>query len=133
MLRRLLKKNRQLICFAIIGFFSTLVHGAVLVVAVENFFFPVTASHLLAFCTANVFSYFMNSRLTFGAPLSWVRYVRFFAASLLSLGMTLLIARLTENQGVHYLLGFALIVVLVPVLSFLVMRFWTFAGIHKTP
>lgn len=133
MLRQLIVKNAQLICFAGIGVCSTLIHGAVLMLAVEKFFLTVTTAHFLAFYTANVFSYFLNSWLTFVTAISLLRYLRFFAASLLSLGMTLLIARLTEASGLHYLAGFALIVVLVPVFSFLVMRFWTFAESRPRP
>lgn len=127
MLRKLISKHVQLIYFAGIGFCSTLIHGAVLMLGVERVFLPLTAAHFLAFCTANIFSYFLNSWLTFGAAISLSRYIRFFAVSLLSLGMTLLIAWITEASGLHYLAGFALIVLLVPIFSFLVMRFWTFA------
>lgn len=60
----------------------------------------------------------MNSRLTFKSRLALVRYVRFFLASLLSLGLTLLLSWITDAYGLHYLLGFVLVVVLVPLFSF---------------
>ncbi len=125
-----LERNAQLLFFGLIGVANTLIHGAVLVLMVECLAVDVTASHLFAFCVANIFSYLMNSRLTFKARLALVRYVRFFLASLLSLGLTLLLSWITDAYGLHYLLGFVLVVVLVPLFSFLVMKFWAFAGAH---
>lgn len=128
MLRHLLARHAQLLRFAAIGVLNTLVHGAILVAAVEYLALGVTPAHLVAFFTANVFSYCMNSRFTFAAPLSWRRYGRFLAASLLALAMTLCLSWLADRQGLHYLAGFALIVVLVPMCSFLLMKFWIFAA-----
>ncbi|WOF77578.1 GtrA family protein [Stutzerimonas kunmingensis] len=131
MIRALFARHAQLMCFALIGVANTLVHGAILVVAVEWVALGVTVAHLLAFCVANIFSYLMNSWLTFKAALSPGRYARFFLASLLSLGLTLLLAWMSELYGLHYLLGFILIVVVVPLLSFAVMKFWTFAHVGE--
>lgn len=131
MIRALVARHAQLLCFALIGVANTLVHGAILVVAVEWVALEVTAAHLVAFCVANIFSYLMNSWLTFKAALSLSRYARFFLASLLSLGLTLLLAWGTDIYGLHYLLGFVLIVVVVPLLSFAVMKFWTFAHVRE--
>ena len=128
MLRLLLAKHAQLLCFAVVGVLNTLVHGSILVMAVEFLALGVTLSHLLAFFIATVFSYFMNSRFTFAVPPSWARYARFLAASLLALAMTLFLSWMADRQGLHYLAGFALIVVLVPMFSFLLMKFWTFAA-----
>ena len=96
--------------------------------AVEWMRSPVVLAHLFAFCVANLFSYVMNSRLTFKIPMSLVHYVRFFVASLLSLGLTLALAWVMDRYGFHYLAGFLLIVVLVPLFSFALLKFWAFAG-----
>lgn len=129
MIRALVARHAQLLCFAVIGVVNTLVHGTILVGAVEWLALDVTLSHLMAFCVANVLSYLMNSWLTFKMALSLGRYGRFFVASMLSLGLTLLLSWVTDVYGLHYLLGFMLIVVVVPLLSFAVMKFWTFAHV----
>lgn len=123
MMRALFERHAQLLCFALIGVANTLVHGAVLVVTVEWVALRVTVAHLLAFSIANIFSYLMNSWLTFKTALSLRRYTRFFLVSLLSLGLTLLLAWVSDLHGLHYLLGFGLIVVVVPLLSFAGMNF----------
>lgn len=133
MLPVFIARNSQLLFFGLIGASNTMIHGAVLVLMVEWLMMEVTVSHFFAFCVANVFSYLMNSKITFKARMTLVRYVRFFLASLLSLGLTLLLSWLTDAYGQHYLFGFFLIVVLVPILNFLVMKFWAFAGAQEHP
>lgn len=104
-----------------------MIHGAVLIFAVEQLSIDVVISNLLAFCIANLSSYLMNSRLTFKKAMSFLRYLRFFLASMLSLGLTLFISWVAEFYGAHYLVGFLAIVIFVPALSFLVMKFWAFS------
>jgi len=128
-----LARNAQLLLFGLIGCVNTLIHGGVLVLMVECWFVDVTVSHFFAFCVANLLSYLMNSLLTFRVGLTLRRYIRFFVASLLSLGMTVLLSWVADAFGLHYLIGFGLIVLLVPLLSFLVMKFWAFSGIHDVP
>lgn len=127
-----LSKYKQFLCFALIGVANTLIHGGLLIIAVEKLLWALSAAHLLAFAVANVFSYALNSKLTFKVGLSFKAYTRFLLASLLSLVLTLLLATAVEWYGAHYLIGFALIVVLVPLMSFMVMRFWVFSARSKS-
>lgn len=125
------QRHAQFLTFAVIGVVNTLVHGSMLVIAVEWLSMDVVLAHLVAFSVANLFSYAMNSRLTFKVALSLARYIRFFLASILALGLTLLLSWLMDHFGFHYLVGFLLIIVLVPLFSFVLMKFWAFAGSHK--
>lgn len=127
MIVALYKRYAQLITFAMIGVVNTLIHGSVLLMTVEWLALTVPIAHLVAFNIANLSSYLMNSSLTFKIPLSLRRYMRFYMTSLLSLGLTLLVAWASDLYGLHYLLGFGLVVMVVPLLTFVVMKFWTFA------
>lgn len=118
----------QFLTFAAIGVVNTLVHGSILTGAVEWMQMSVVLAHLYAFSVANLLSYVMNSRLTFRAPMTLARYFRFFVASLMSLGLTLILAWVMDYVGFHYFVGFLFIVVLVPLFSFMSMKFWAFAG-----
>lgn len=132
-LTALVRKHGQLFWFGLIGIMNTLIHGGALMLAVELLRINVILSHLLAFFCANIFSYFMNSWLTFRAPLSLVRYARFFLTSMLALFLTLLLAWLADRYGLGYLSGFILIVFLVPFLSFFVMKCWAFSRDNDFP
>lgn len=127
MLLRLWKKWREIALFAGVGVINTLVHGLVLAGAVEFLELPLLVSHTVAFSVANLFSYVVNSRLTFRVPMSVSRYMRFLTASLVALALTLGIAATADHLGLDYLYGFALVVVTVPVFSFVVVKFWAFA------
>lgn len=116
----------QLLTFGLIGVANTLIHGAMLAWLIESWQWPLWAAHGLAFGCANVFSYTVNSRWTFSATLSWLAYARFLLSSLLSLALTLLISWGAQRYGLNYKEGFVLVVVLVPIFSFLVMKFWAF-------
>jgi putative flippase GtrA len=127
MLLRLWKKWRETALFAVVGLTNTLIHGFVLAGATQYLQLPLLVSHTVAFSVANLFSYMVNSRLTFRTPLSVLRYVRFLAASMVALALTLGIAAAADYSGLDYLYGFAIVVVTVPVFSFVVVKFWAFA------
>jgi putative flippase GtrA len=117
----------QFLLFALIGSVNTLVHGGILVLAVETFNADVVFAHLVAFFIANVFSYTMNSKLTFRMPLSLKYYFRFLTASMMALVLTLLLSWIMDCYGIHYLLGYGVIIVLVPLVTFLTLKLWAFA------
>ena len=133
MLLHLWEKWREIALFALVGVTNTLVHGLVLAGAVEFLLLPLLVSHTVAFGVANLFSYVVNSRLTFRMPLSVSRYVRFLAASLVALALTLGIAAAADHWGLDYLYGFAIVVVTVPVFSFVVVKFWAFSKPRTEP
>lgn len=116
----------QIIIFGVIGFLNTLLHGLVLLVSVELLYLPVVVAHSFAFLSANIFSYLLNTRFTFNIPPSIVFYVKFFMGSIASFFLTLMISSVAEWYGLHYWFGFSVIVVCVPALSFLLMKFWIF-------
>lgn len=122
------RQHADFLRFAVIGVANTLVHGAILTLTIEKFHFHLLIAHVFAFWFANLFSYISNSRFTFFVPLSGVRYFRFLSASLVSLCLTLGIAWVTAHLGLHYHIGFAIIVVMVPLFSFFIVKFWAFAG-----
>lgn len=128
MLSELLRRYAQFIIFSFIGVANTLVHGAILMLCVEVFGFFIVLSHLIAFCIANIVSFILNSLYTFQQQLTMRRYFKFLTASMVSLGLTLLLSWIMNALDTHYLVGFLVIVILVPLFSFAIMKYWTFAS-----
>lgn len=122
------KKIPQFFRFALIGFINTLCHGLILTALVELLALQVVLSNFFAFLVANLLSYYMNSYFTFHRSPSFILYIKFFIASLFSLAMTLGIAWITNYYGLHYLLGFLIIIAVVPLTSFVVVKYWTFSS-----
>lgn len=123
--------HHQFIKFAAIGVANTLLHGLVLGALVDGLGWPVMLSHLLAFCAANLCSYLLNSYVTFKSPVTPLLYARFLLASLLSLALTLSLSGIAQWSGLGHWQGFALIVLLVPLFSFGLMKFWTFRKVSS--
>ena len=117
----------QFLYFGLIGVANTVIHGFMLTMMIKFFFLNVVLGNLLGFFVANLFSYFMNSMLTFKIKSSFILYYRFLLTSLFSLGLTLFIAWVMNHLGFHYLEGFLVVIFIVPTLNFLTVKFWAFS------
>lgn len=116
----------QFVKFGMVGAVNTLIHGVVLWVSVETLQTGPLLGNLLAFFVADVSSFFMNSFWTFKASPNLHLYGKFLLGSLFALGLTLFIASAFEFFGLHYGLGFACIVLVVPPLNYWVLKRWAF-------
>ena len=117
---------RQFLSFSGIGVLNTAIHLAVAIGLVELLAVHPVAANTLAFLVANSFSYVANSLWSFRAELGWARFFRFFAVSVAGLLLTIGLSSLAVYMRWHYLVGVALVVCLLPVLSFASHKFWTF-------
>lgn len=120
------KTKKEFVVFASIGAFNTLLHTVVVVALVEFLFLNATLSNFFAFMSANVVSFFLNSRYAFYLSPSWKRYRRFFSASIFALVLTLCLSLLAEWMRWHYLVGLALVVFITPTITFMLQKYWTF-------
>lgn len=124
--RTLKFKYKQPIAFAIVGVINTLLHASILILLVESLFLSATVSNFFAFLGANIFSYIANSKFTFNRDLGLKKYIAFFSASVISLGLTLVISFLSSMYGLHYLFGFLLILIFVPLFNFIALKIFVF-------
>lgn len=118
----------QFVKFGMVGVVNTVVHGLVLLLAVEILQTGPLLGNLLAFLVANVSSFLMNSHWTFKTSHNIYLYGKFFLSSLIALCLTLFIASFFEFIELHYWLGFACIVLTVPPFNYLILKRWTYAG-----
>lgn len=123
---RTAKRHRNFLIFGTIGAMNTGVHAGFVIAFVELLEAHPTVANFFAFVLANISSYILNSLLTFRAPLSLMRYVKFFASSLVTLVITLAISQVGQYFNVHYLYSLATIIVLTPLISFFIMNKFVF-------
>jgi len=119
---------QALIRFAISGGLATLTHVVVFVLQVEWLHIRPLYASVPAFLAAVGVSYGMNYRWTFDADgPHHVLLPRFVLVALAGLGLNVLITWLVVDVG-HYGYGYALvaIVVIVPLMSFSLSKFWVF-------
>jgi putative flippase GtrA len=123
---------REFTSFALIGLLNTGVHLVILVGLVENHILISSLANVVAFLSANLFSYGLNSRFTFRRRLNWSKYINFLLCSALGAGLSYLISRGAELAHWNYLVGFLLTVILMPPVNFWFVRRFAFS-VSKAP
>jgi len=121
---------RQGGAFALIGIIATGVHVVVALTARTALGLDPLVANFTGYACAVAVSYLGNAHLTFGRSARDVgQFARFLFVSLLGLGLNQTIVHLLVDRG-HWPFWLALgpVVVLVPVLSFLLMKLWAFGS-----
>ena len=85
-----------------------------------------TTANGAAFCVATLLSYLVNTFWTFRRQATGHNAIRYWIVAVLGLGLTLLLSGAAEAAEFHYLVGIALVVALVPPLTFLLHSHWTY-------
>lgn len=119
---------RQGLVFGLVGMAATLTHVAAAFGARAAFDASAMAANFLGYACAVGVSYLGNARLTFGQPaLSGSRFSRFLVVSLAGLALNQAITwLLVERLGWPFRWGLAVVVVVVPALSFAASKLWAF-------
>lgn len=116
---------RQFVQFCAVGLVNTCIHLLVVVAGVESGLAGPMPANVMAFCCANTFSFWANSRFTFRAGLAWNRWRRFVVVSVAGLALAAACSAAAGQLGWHYLGGVLLTFAIMPALSFTANRFWT--------
>ncbi len=118
----------QIVRFGIVGVLATLTHVSIVMSIVESHLATPLLANFIAFCLAITVSYSGHYKWTFKADKNHLAcFSRFTVVALLSLGLNQGIMFLCINKlSWHYLAGLLVVVTTVPIVTFLVNRFWTF-------
>jgi putative flippase GtrA len=115
--------------FAVVGLAATAVHALASLAARElGHLTAVQATFVGYLCSVGV-SYLGNARFTFGRPaLHGAQFARFLVVSLIGLAANLGITWLLVNRlGWPFKAALAVVVVVIPALSFVAAKLWAFA------
>lgn len=118
--------GRQVTGFSLIGVVNTLIHLILVTGLVELFFVHPILANGMAFISANLFSFWANSRWSFQVAVTSRRYMRFLAVSFLGLSISLIAVAISEALRWHYLTGVVLSFCVIPLLTFFTHKFWTY-------
>lgn len=117
---------RQAQRFVISGLMATGVHVAV-AICVLRFVLPIpTIANGVAYVVATAFSYIANTMWTFSNPLHTHTLLRYILVSLFGGVLAVAVSGAAEHFGLHYGYGIALVVLIVPPVSFILHRSWTY-------
>ncbi|MDX9872792.1 MAG: GtrA family protein [Clostridia bacterium] len=118
----------RLIRYGLVGFLGTALHTGVLIAFVELAQGDPVGGSVLGFLTALIVSYILNRSWTFrSADKGYRQFFIYTSVSLLGLGFNTTLMFLTVNVlSWHYLLGFCLVVLVVPLSNYFLNCIWTF-------
>jgi len=112
--------------FAITGVGATLLHVSVASYLIEfKALWPAIANGC-AFITATIFSYLINTFWSFSASANLKNATRFWVTSILGFCLSIGLSSLADGLGLHYMVGIAMVVAAVPLMSFVIHSTWTF-------
>ena len=80
----------------------------------------------LAFASATVLSYLINTHWSFSARPSRNTFRKFLIVSVTGFLLAVLVSWLVQWAGYHYLLGILAVALCVPPVTFLLHNFWTY-------
>lgn len=118
----------QLVRFAIVGVLNTGLHLAVVAVLTQVIGASQLVSNAAAYVVASSFSFVVNSIWSFGARPHARRYVRFQVVGLLGLAVCAFFGYLGDVFGWHYVIAVLLSGCVLPLITFLAHRFYTYSG-----
>lgn len=121
----------EILRFGIVGLAATATHYVILRLAVETLAVPPTPANGLAFLCALSVTYLGQSLWVFQerSQHGTAQMLRFTVSILIGLSANMAIMALSVHAlGLTYQGGFLLGLFLVPILSFVVNRFWVFNG-----
>lgn len=112
--------------FAVTGLLITLIHIAIVVLMVELFGSSPSVANGVAFTVSGLISYIINTLWSFSARLRGYTLFRFLCVSLVGLCVSMLIARFGLQAGYDYRASTAIVVLVVPVVTFFLHSKWTY-------
>jgi putative flippase GtrA len=116
----------RLFRFGVSGVIATGIHVAVATPLIYLLHASQVGANGVAFVVANIASYLLNTLWSFGATPTRDSYLRFLIVSLAGLALTLGISAGAQALGLGYWAGLATILSVVPVVTFVLHRTWTY-------
>lgn len=123
----------QFFRFASVGLCATIVHVAIVFLLVEWMGFDPVLASFPAFFTAVLVAFFLNRNWTFARPQSRNgQFRRYLMVALGGMLLNVVIMYVTVHIAHSpYFVGIALVLIIVPVTSFLLQRNWTFGRLKQ--
>jgi putative flippase GtrA len=123
------KTFNKLFFYGLVGLLGTAIHFSTLVLLVEIFGLGPTFSSSIGFILTVIISFFLNKNYTFKVPgeSSSTMLFKYILVSWSGFILNSLIMYLTvQVMSVNYMIGQAVVIVVLPITNFLLNNYWTF-------
>lgn len=124
--QRKLSRLKRLCRFGLTGLLVTGVHLVVASIAIVKCGWPSPTGNGLAFITATLVSYFINTLWSFKGQLHKRTLARFLGVSALGFSQAMGMALLMERLGFNHYEGILAVALSIPPVSFLLHNLWTY-------
>jgi len=118
--------HKQARRFAVSGALATALHIIITVFLIELFNLAPAMANGVAFASATIFSYTINTLWSFSSQLHGNTLFRFIAVSIAGSFIVVLVSGIVDYYKMHYLIGIAGVVCTVPPITFTLHRHWTY-------
>ena len=122
----IVQSHSQIRRFLITGVINTAVHTCVAVTLIRALNASPPSANVVAFTTATLVSYVLNTLWSFSRPLSGVTLTRFVTVAVVGAIVTAVVAGIADILGAHYLVGIACVAVTVAPITFMLHKHWTY-------
>ncbi len=116
--------THKLVRYGILGGISTLIHFTVASAYIYFINSSVFQSNVVGFLIAYVFSYLMQSKYVFEHKVNIEKAIRYFIVQFGALLLAIIVSNLFDSYNSY--IRTAIVVVLLPLITFLTHKFWTF-------
>jgi putative flippase GtrA len=117
---------QKAIRFALTGILITGIHVVVAFLSVQYLAFPPAVANAVAFATATICSYLINTTWSFSSRLERANLYRFIAVSSVGLFLAVAVSAFVDQMGLHYGIGIFAVALTVPPVTFLLHNYWTY-------
>ncbi len=117
--------NHKIVRYGIVGGFSTLIHIVAAYVYIYIVSDSIFISNIVGFLSAFSFSYLLQSKLVFKHAISYMKAFKYFIVQFFSLLIAIFISNYAPLENSY--LKVILVVILLPLITYLVHNIWTFS------
>lgn len=118
--------TRRILRFSISGLLVTGLHVLIASTLIQFLLVGPSLANGTAFIAATTFSYVINTKWSFSSSLHGKNMIRFYTVSILGLLLAMTVSGSAEYFGLHYWYGIALVVCIIPPVTFILHYFWTY-------
>jgi putative flippase GtrA len=118
--------GRRVLRFSLTGVLNTSVHITIASLAIQLLEINHSIANGIAFITATLISYLINTKWSFSGVLHRKTLFRFAIVSLFGLFLAMALSGLIQHIGLSYWYGILAVVCVMPVSNFLLHHYWTY-------
>lgn len=118
--------NFKFLKFFSVGGLVTVLHVFTVIICIELLDFNQLMSNTIAYVIANACAFLLNTKWSFRKEVSTRTFFKYQIVSIASFVVLVFISSVSDHFGFHYLIGLLSVVLVIPIFTFLMHKYWTY-------